>query len=71
MNFELFMGRGAASPQHKPLSGLANLLVHVSPWALPPQRHDPVDKWPISMGVRLGRVLPDGPESVCQAVAAS
>ena len=44
MNLELLMGRGAASPHLKPLSGLANLLVCVSPQTLPPQRHEPVDK---------------------------
>ena len=44
MNLELLMGRGAASPHLKSLSGLANLFARVSPWALPPQRHDPVHK---------------------------
>ena len=44
MNLELLMGRGAASPHLKPLSGLANLFAPVSTGALPPQRHDPVDK---------------------------
>ena len=44
MNLELLMGRGAASPHLKPLSGLANLFVRVSSQALPPQRRDPVDK---------------------------
>ena len=44
MNLELFMGREAASPPLKPLSGLVNLCAHVSPWALPPQRQDPVGK---------------------------
>ena len=44
MNLELLMGRGAASPHLKPLSGLANLFAHVSPWALPPPGHDPVGK---------------------------
>ena len=44
MNLELLMGRGAASPHLKPLSGLANRFAHVSPWVLPPQRHDPVNK---------------------------
>ena len=44
MNLELLMGRGASSPNLKPLPGLDNLFAHVSPWALPPQRHDPVDK---------------------------
>ena len=44
MSLELLMGRGAASPHFKPLSGLANLFARVSPWALPPQRRDPVDK---------------------------
>ena len=43
MNLELLMGRGAASPHLKPFSGLANLFAHVSPQALPPQRHDPMD----------------------------
>ena len=67
MNLELLMGRGAASPHLKPLSGLANLFARVSPRALPPQRHILWIRWPISMGVRLGRVLPDGPASVLQA----
>ena len=44
MNLELHMGRGTASPNLKPLSGLVNLLGRLSPWALPPQRHDLVDK---------------------------
>ena len=44
MNLELLMGRGAASPHLKRLSGLANLFAHVLPQALPPQGHDPVDK---------------------------
>ena len=44
MNLEQLMGRGAASPHLKPLSGLANLFPDAPPWALPPQRHDPVDK---------------------------
>ena len=44
VNLELFLGRGAASPYLKSLSGLANLFAHVSPRALPPQRHDPVGK---------------------------
>ena len=43
-NLELHMGRGSASPHLNPLSGLANLFAPVSPQALPPQRHDPVDK---------------------------
>ena len=42
MNLELFMGREAASPPLKPLSGLVNLCAHVSPWALPPQGQEPV-----------------------------
>ena len=62
-NLELHMGRGSASPHLNPLSGLANLFARVSPRALPPQRHILWIRWPISMGVRLGRVLPDGPES--------
>ena len=44
MNLEMLMGRGVASPNLKQLSGLANLFVRVSSQALPPQRHDPVDK---------------------------
>ena len=44
MNLELLMGRGAASPHLRPLSGLVNLFAHVSPRALPLQRHDPVNK---------------------------
>ena len=68
MNLELLMGREAASPHLKPLSGLATLCAHVSPQALPPQRQDPVGIWPISMGVRLGRVLPESPASGLQAV---
>ena len=44
MNIELFMGREAASLDLKPLSGLANLCAHVSPWALPPQGQDAVGK---------------------------
>ena len=44
MNLELLMGRGAASPNLKSLSVLANLLARVSPRALPPQRHDPLVK---------------------------
>ena len=44
MNFELLMGRGAARPHLKSLSGLANLFARVSPWALPPQGQDPVGK---------------------------
>ena len=44
MNIELFMGREAASLHLKPLSGLANLCAHVSPWALPPQGQDAVGK---------------------------
>ena len=44
MNLELLMGREAASPHLKPLSGLANLCAHVSPWALLPQEQNPVDK---------------------------
>ena len=44
MSLELLMGRGAASPYLKSLSGLANLFACVSPWALPPQGQDPVDK---------------------------
>ena len=44
VNLELFMGRGAASPHLKSLSGLANLFARVSPWALPPQGQDPVGK---------------------------
>ena len=44
MRVELLMGRGAASPHLKPLSGLANLFAHVSSWALPLQGQDPVCK---------------------------
>ena len=44
MSLELLMGRGAASPYLKSLSGLANLFACVSPWALPPQGQDYVDK---------------------------
>ena len=44
MNLELLMGRGAASPHLKPLSGLANPFARVSPWALTPQGQDPVGK---------------------------
>ena len=44
MNLELLMGTKAASLHLKPLSGLANLFPDAPPWALPPQRHDPVDK---------------------------
>ena len=44
MNLELLMGRGAATPNLKPLSWLANLFAHVSPRAMPPQTYDPVDK---------------------------
>ena len=44
MNLELLIGRGAASPHLKSLSGLANLFARVSPQALPPQGQDPVDK---------------------------
>ena len=44
MSLELLIGRGAASPHLKRLSGLANLFAHVLPQALPPQGHDPVDK---------------------------
>ena len=55
MNPELLMGRGAASPQPKPLSVLANPFVCVSLWKLSPQGQDPVGKRPISMGVRVGQ----------------
>ena len=67
MNLELLMGKGAASPHLKPLSGLANLLVCHHGHCLP---RDMIlwIRWPISMGVRLGRVLSDGPASVLQAV---
>ena len=44
MNLELLLGRGAASPHLKPLSGLGNLFAHVSPRALPPLGQDPVGK---------------------------
>ena len=68
MNLELLMGRGASSPHLKQISGLANLFTSVSPQALPPQKHILWISWPIYMGIRLGRVLPDGPASVLQAV---
>ena len=42
MNLDLLMGREAASPHLKPLSGLAKLCAHLSPQALPPQGQDPV-----------------------------
>ena len=44
MNPELLMGRGTASPQPKPLSGLANPFVCVSLQRLSPQGQDPVGK---------------------------
>ena len=44
VNLELLMGKEAASPHLNPLSGLANLCAHVSPWALTPQEKDPVGK---------------------------
>ena len=44
MNLELLMGREAASPHLKPLSGLANLCARGSPQALPPQGQDTVGK---------------------------
>ena len=67
MNLELLMGRGAASPHLKPLSVLGNpMLVCHHGHCLPRDRILWV-RWPISMGVRLGRVLPDGPASVLQA----
>ena len=44
MNLELFMGRVAASPHLKPLSGLANPFACVPPRALPPQGQDLVGK---------------------------
>ena len=71
MNLELLMGRGAASPHLKPNSGLANLFACVSPRALPPQRHDPVDKMANIYGGRIRGVLPYGPASVLQAVVSS
>ena len=57
MILELLMGRGAASPHLKPLCALANLLAHVLPRALPPQRHDPVGKMTNICG-RQGRKGP-------------
>ena len=71
MNLELLMGRGAASSHLKPLSGLANLSARVSPWALPPRDRILWVRWPISMGVRLGMVLPEGPASVLLEVTLS
>ena len=50
------MGRGAASPHFKSLSGLANLLKCHHRHCLPRCRILWV-RWPISMGVRLRRVL--------------
>ena len=50
MNLELLMGRKAASPHLKPLSGLANLCAHGSPQALPPQGQDTVGKMVNSYG---------------------
>ena len=44
MSLELLMGRGAASPHLNPLPGLAIPFAGVSPWALPPQGQDPMDK---------------------------
>ena len=44
MNLELPVGRGAASPHLKPLSGLANPSALVSPWALPSHGQDPVSR---------------------------
>ena len=44
MSLELLMGRGAASPHLNPLPGLAIPFACVSPWALPPQGQDPMDK---------------------------
>ena len=68
MNLELLMGKGAASPHLKPLSGLGNpMLMCHHRHCLPRDRILWV-RWPISMGVRLGRVLPDGPASVLQAM---
>ena len=50
MNLELLMGREAASPHLKPLSGLANLCARGSPQALPPQGQDTVGKMVNSYG---------------------
>ena len=66
MSLELLMGRGAANPHLKPLSVLANLLVCHHGHCLPRDRILWV-RWPMFMGVRPGRVLPDGPASVLQA----
>ena len=41
MNLELLMGRGAASPHPKVLSGLTNLGVCMAPWVLSSQAQDP------------------------------
>ena len=71
MNLELLMGRGAASTHLKPHSEVANLFAGVSPRALPPQRHDPVDKMANIYGGRIRGVLPYGPASVLQAVVSS
>ena len=67
MNLELLMGRGAANPHLKPLSVLANLLVCHHGHCLPRDRILWV-RWPISMGVRIGRVLAGGPASVLPEV---
>ena len=50
MNLELLMGREAASPHLKPLSGLAKLCAPVSQRSLPPQGQDPVGKMVIIYG---------------------
>ena len=67
MNLELLMGTGATIPHLKPLSGLANLFAHVSPRVCLPRDRILWVRWPMSMGVRLASVLPNGPESVLQA----
>ena len=67
INLELLMGREAVSPHLKPLSGLAKICACVSPWALPPQGQVPVSKL-ANLRIEARKVLPDGPESVLQAV---
>ena len=67
MNLQLLMGRGAASPHLKPLSGLAICLLMCHHRHCLPREMILWLRWLISMGVRLGRVLPDGPVSVLQA----
>ena len=66
MNLDLLMGRVAASSHLKPLSGLANPFAHVSPRHCFPRDSILWVRWAMSMGVSLGRVLPDGPASILQ-----